>query len=179
MKDEHNSLNVERQPGPLVAPLGGRVEQYYALDSEVPVSGTARLWNRFAVGGTAFHACSRHRSSSSLRKINGWLDDQPAMISRRVGNGRITYLGAVLDPDLMRKVVAWATSNAQVTARSSALCPGTSKSAVALMRITQSLCSSTTARSKCTSHCRLQCATSCTTAALFRISTWRRKAWLY
>ncbi len=32
MKDEHNSLNVERQPGPLVAPLGGRVEQYYALD---------------------------------------------------------------------------------------------------------------------------------------------------
>ena len=34
MKDEHNSLNVERQPGPLVAPLGGRVEQYYALDSD-------------------------------------------------------------------------------------------------------------------------------------------------
>ena len=33
MKDEHNALNVERQPGPLVAPLGGRVEQYYALDA--------------------------------------------------------------------------------------------------------------------------------------------------
>jgi beta-galactosidase len=25
MKDEHNALNVERQPGPLVSPLGGRV----------------------------------------------------------------------------------------------------------------------------------------------------------
>ena len=37
------------------------------------------------------------------------------MISRRVGNGRITYLGAVLDPDLMRKVVASATSDARVS----------------------------------------------------------------
>ena len=47
-------------------------------------------------------------------KSNGWLDDQPAMITRRVGKGRVTYLGAVLDPDLMRKVVAWATSDAHL-----------------------------------------------------------------
>jgi beta-galactosidase len=49
-------------------------------------------------------------------KSNGWLDDQPAMITRRVGKGRITYLGAVLDPDLMRKVVAWAAGDVQVEA---------------------------------------------------------------
>ena len=36
------------------------------------------------------------------------------MITRRVGKGRITYLGAVLDPDLMRKVVAWAASDAHL-----------------------------------------------------------------
>jgi len=115
MKDEHNSLNVERQPGPLVAPLGGRVDQYYALDSEVPVSGTAgtgtaSLW--------AEQLSTRAPDTEVLLrygKSNGWLDDEPAMISRRVGNGRITYLGAVLDPDLMRKVVASATSDARVS----------------------------------------------------------------
>jgi beta-galactosidase len=115
MKDEHNSLNVERQPGPLVAPLGVRVDQYYALDSEVPVSGTlgsgsASLW--------AEQLSARAPDTQALLrygKSNGWLDDEPAMISRRVGNGRITYLGAVLDPDLMRKVVASATSDAGVS----------------------------------------------------------------
>jgi beta-galactosidase len=49
MKDEHNSLNVERQPGPLVDALGGRVEQYYALESPVLLSGelgtgSASVW---------------------------------------------------------------------------------------------------------------------------------------
>src|ERR1700722_12444252 len=115
MKDEHNSLNVERQPGPLVAPLGGRLDQYYALDSEVPVSGTAgtgtaSLW--------AEQLSTRAPDTEVLLrygKSNGWLDDEPAMISRRGGNGRITYLGAVLDPDLMREVVASATSDARVS----------------------------------------------------------------
>jgi beta-galactosidase len=37
MKDEFNSLNQQRQPGPLVEALGGRVEQYYALDAPVVV----------------------------------------------------------------------------------------------------------------------------------------------
>ena len=39
MKDEDNSLFPERQPGPLAATLGARVEQFYALDQPVPVSG--------------------------------------------------------------------------------------------------------------------------------------------
>jgi beta-galactosidase len=37
MKDEFNSLNPQRQPGPLVDTLGGRVEQYYALEKPVTV----------------------------------------------------------------------------------------------------------------------------------------------
>jgi beta-galactosidase len=39
MKDEWNALHRQRQPGPLAGPLGGRVEQFYALLDAVPVSG--------------------------------------------------------------------------------------------------------------------------------------------
>ena len=39
MKNDDNGLFTERQPGPLAALLGGRVEQYYALDSTIPISG--------------------------------------------------------------------------------------------------------------------------------------------
>jgi beta-galactosidase len=114
MKDEHNSLNVERQPGPLVAPLGGRVEEYYALDEAVPVSGTlgsgtASLWaEQLSASAPDAEVLLRYGKS------NGWLDGQPAMIVRHVGKGSIAYLGAVLDPELMRKVVAWATAEAQI-----------------------------------------------------------------
>jgi beta-galactosidase len=37
MKDQYDSLNPQRQPGPLVPELGGRVEQYYALEKPVAV----------------------------------------------------------------------------------------------------------------------------------------------
>ncbi len=39
MKDEDNGLEVQRQPGPLGEMLGGRVEQFYALDKDVPIEG--------------------------------------------------------------------------------------------------------------------------------------------
>ncbi|HUV68886.1 MAG TPA: beta-galactosidase [Terracidiphilus sp.] len=116
MKDEHNSLNPQRQPGPLVDALGGRVEQFYALDAPVPLSGTlgagtAALWGE--------QLSTRDDGDEVLLrygKSNGWLDGQAAVISRRLGKGRITYLGAVLDPDLMRRVVQWATDGAQLKA---------------------------------------------------------------
>lgn len=43
MKNGDNALNIQRQPGPLVALLGGRVEQFYALDTPVPVNGPRRI----------------------------------------------------------------------------------------------------------------------------------------
>jgi beta-galactosidase len=114
MKDEQNALNVERQPGPLAATLGGRVEQYYALDTTVPIngtlgSGTASLWVE--------QLSMRDKDDEVLLRYgisNGWLDGQPAMITRSVGKGRITYLGAVLDADLMKHVIDRATTDAQV-----------------------------------------------------------------
>ena len=114
MKDEYDALNVERQPGPLVAPLGGRVEEYYALESKVPVNGelgagTAALWaERLSTHAPDAQVLLRYGKS------NGWLDGEPAMITRRVGKGRISYLGAVLDPALMERVIPWAMNGAQV-----------------------------------------------------------------
>ena len=37
---------------------------------------------------------------------NGWLDGQPAVITRKVGRGSITYVGAWLDDGLMSKLTA-------------------------------------------------------------------------
>lgn len=124
MKDEHDALNVERQPGPLVDPLGGRVEQYYALDSSLPVygklgAGTVTLW--------AEQLSTRTKDDEVLLRYgtaNHWLEDQPAMITRRVGKGRISYLGAVLDPASMQRVIQWAIDDAGVKPEFDALPEG-------------------------------------------------------
>ena len=106
MKDEYNALNVERQPGPLVDLLGGRVEQFYAIDKEVPVSGglgsgTANVWaETLSTKSPDTHVLMKYGAS------NGWLDNQPAVITRKVGNGSITYIGAWLNDDLLAKLTA-------------------------------------------------------------------------
>jgi len=121
MKDEYNALNVQRQPGPLVEPLGGRVEQFYALEHPVPVSGemgtgTVDVWAE---------QLSTHAPDAKVLlrygKSNGWLDGQPVMITRQVGKGRISYLGALLDTNLMRSAIAWMTQTAQVESEFGAL----------------------------------------------------------
>ncbi len=152
MKDEHNSLNIQRQPGPLVAPLGGRVEQYYALDGAVPVSGslgsgTASLWaEQLSTNATRVDVLLRYGKS------NGWLDDQPAMITRRVGHGSITYLGAVLDPDLMRKV--WRGPQPKHASKPNSLpYPPALKFAAAWTPAKRYLYSSITAPPHCRSRC--------------------------
>ncbi len=105
MKDEFNALNAERQPGPLVPTLGGRVEQFYPLVSDVPVAGDwgdghATIWaEMLSTSSPATHVLMRYGVS------DGWLDGQPAVITRAVGRGTITYVGAVLDPSLMRAAV--------------------------------------------------------------------------
>ncbi|HYK36921.1 beta-galactosidase [Alloacidobacterium sp.] len=106
MKDEYNALNVERQPGPLADALGGRVEQFYALNDKVPVSGdlgsgTASLWaEQLSTKSPDTQVLLRYGAS------NGWLDNQPAVITRKVGQGSITYVGAWLDDDLLAKLTA-------------------------------------------------------------------------
>ncbi|WP_240499982.1 beta-galactosidase [Sphingomonas montana] len=111
MKDEYNRLDPHRQPGPLTEMLGGRVEQFYALDETVPVGGgTASIW--------AEQLATRAPDATvPLRygKANGWIDGQPAAVSRPYGKGRITYLGALLDPASMDRFVAARMAEAAVT----------------------------------------------------------------
>jgi len=116
MKDEDNGLQVKRQPGPLVDLLGGRVEQFYALDKDVPIqgtwgSGTDRIWaEQMSVSATDAEVLMRYGAS------NGWLDGQPAAVTRKVGKGRITYIGAMLDGSTMASAAKWMVETSGIEA---------------------------------------------------------------
>ena len=116
MKDEDNSLWPERQPGPLAEMLGARVAQFYALDSTVPVSGEwgaseDSLWSdQLEVTSPETKVLMRYGKS------NGWLDGQPAAVTRQVGKGSITYVGAALDAAAMEKAAAWMVAQAGLQA---------------------------------------------------------------
>jgi beta-galactosidase len=43
-------------------------------------------------------------------KSNGWLDGQPAAITRKVGKGSITYIGAALNDAQMAAAAKWMIS---------------------------------------------------------------------
>lgn len=107
MKDDDNGLQPARQPGPLVELLGGRVEQYYALTDPVPVEGKfgsarGKLWAELlSAKFDDVEVLARYGKS------NGWLDGQPAAITRKVGKGRITYIGAWLDDAGMAAAAQW------------------------------------------------------------------------
>ncbi len=115
MKDQFNALNPQRQPGPLVEALGGRVEQFYALDAPVPViganvTGTATIWaEQLSTSSPDTNVLLRYGKS------NGWLDNQPAVITRPIGNGSITYIGALLDSSLMRTLLHQAIAEAHAS----------------------------------------------------------------
>jgi beta-galactosidase len=114
MKDEFNRLDTHRQPGPLVDVLGGRVEQYYALDENLSVAGdagagTASIWGE--------HLSAQTPQTKVLLRYGanaGWLSGEAAAIQRNVGKGSITYLGALLDANLMRAFVQQALDSAKV-----------------------------------------------------------------
>jgi beta-galactosidase len=124
MKNIDNGLDTERQPGPLAALLGGRVEQYYALNSTVPISGD------WGAGPTKVWAELLSTSAPDTQvlmrygKSNGWLDNQPAAITRQIGKGRITYIGAALEGDQLTNAITWALKDASVTPEFGALPPG-------------------------------------------------------
>jgi beta-galactosidase len=115
MKDEFNALLTQRQPGYLVDALGGRVEQYYALDQNVPISGkfgdgAATIWaEQLTATGPDTHVLMTYG------KGNGWLDDQPAVITRQLGKGSITYIGAVFDDNLTAAAAQWMLDESGVT----------------------------------------------------------------
>ena len=117
MKNVDNGLQTERQPGPLAALLGGRVEQYYPLLDPVPVSGT---WGSGTSKDWAELLSARDADTKVLMrygKSNGWLDGQPAAITRKVGKGSVTYIGAWLDDGTMEKAAQWMIGESGVKAK--------------------------------------------------------------
>ncbi len=106
MKDDDNALWRQRQPGPLADLLGARVEQWYALEGPVGVSGglgqgQASVWaERLQVLRPDVQVLLRYG------KDHDWLEGQPAAVTRRVGKGSITYVGANLDAPLMSALTA-------------------------------------------------------------------------
>ncbi len=105
MRDQWNALYENRQPGPIEDALGGRVEQYYALINKVPISG---VWGKGNVSIWAEQMSTKSKDTKVLMhygKSNGWLDDQPAVIQSKVGKGIITYVGGLLDEQLMCNAV--------------------------------------------------------------------------
>jgi beta-galactosidase len=116
MKDVNNGLQQERQPGPLVNVLGGHVVQYYALDAPVPIIGS------LGAGSTAIWAETLAPTDSATKVLMtygasdgpSWFAGKPAALTHDWAKGRITYLGATLDPGLMQKLASWALNAASI-----------------------------------------------------------------
>ncbi len=113
MKDEANALWPNRQPGPLASLLGAHVEQFYALDQSVRltdgVSGTASTWAE-AITPDAPDVAVVARYVDP----GGWLDGKTAIVTRRVGKGSITYVGAWLDPEAMQALATRLLASARI-----------------------------------------------------------------
>ena len=104
MKDPYNALWPQGQPGPLAELVGARVEQFYALEQPVGVAGEIGA-GRATVWAEALRAQSPDtRVVMRYGNANGWLEGQAAVLTRRIGEGSVTYIGAWLDATLLRKM---------------------------------------------------------------------------
>ena len=125
MKNNDNGLFPERQPGPFRELLGGYVAQYYALDSTVPISGA---WGSSPTNTWAELLSTSSPDTQVLMRYGktplGWLDDQPAAITRKVGKGRITYIGAALEGSTLDAAAKWMLADANVHPEFDSLAPG-------------------------------------------------------
>lgn len=106
MKDDANALWPQRQPGPLSPFLGARVAQYYALDAPIKANGalgdaTASIWAEELQPQAGDVAVIERYGAA-----NGWLDGKPAVVTRKVGKGSITYVGAWFDAATLDRLAA-------------------------------------------------------------------------
>jgi beta-galactosidase len=107
MLDDDASRWPELQPGPLRSMLGGSVAQYFALPKRVPVSGE---WGNAEARSYAEQMQVNDPDTRVLMrfgKYDGWLDGQPAVITRNVGKGSITYFGVWMDAEAMKSAAGW------------------------------------------------------------------------
>jgi beta-galactosidase len=93
------------------------VEQYSVLDQPVPVAGDfgtgdAKIWAEYLKPDA-----SDVRVLARYGKSNGWLDDQPAIVTRKVGKGQITYVGTWLTDAQMNGLAKWLVQTDKLTQR--------------------------------------------------------------
>jgi beta-galactosidase len=116
MKDQFNALLPAWQPGPLLAQaLGGRVEEFYALEQEVPVSGALGAGKALIF---AEWLTPQAPDTEALLRYTGhsWLHEKVAFLTRRVDRGRLSYLGAWLDDELMVHLATWLLASCGLSA---------------------------------------------------------------
>ncbi len=121
MKNEFDALWPNRQPGPLQILLGGKVEEFYALDAPVTVTsqglgdGTGNVWAELLeplTGSNQAEVAARYQPSSGSA---GWLDGQPAILTKQVGKGSVTYVGFWPDARMLASLSQHWLQNANVT----------------------------------------------------------------
>jgi beta-galactosidase len=112
MKDADDSRWPQRQPGPLATLLGARVEQYEALNTPVEASG---IWGDAKASLFAEQLTAPTDDVKVLMRWhapNSYWDNQPAAITRKIGNGSFTYVGAWLDEAATKREVQWMLNEA-------------------------------------------------------------------
>ena len=114
MKDGDDALQPNRQPGPLAAALGATVQQFYALDAPVKLTGDA------GAGAASVWAEELKPVAPEVHVVltygagNGWLTGDPAAVSHAYGKGEITYFGSDMDSGLMSAVMGRLLAEARV-----------------------------------------------------------------
>jgi beta-galactosidase len=120
MKDEYNALWPDRQPGPLEELLGGRVQEYYALGGPIMTTpaveggaeGKGEVWGELLEPlNPATAVVAKYKPGAWTA---GWLDDQPAILTRQIDKGRITYVGFWPDDKTLAALTAGWLKDANV-----------------------------------------------------------------
>jgi beta-galactosidase len=100
MKDGYDALDPHRQPGPLAAALGAKVEQYYALDRPVELHGEG-MSGRGDIWAETLEIADAVTKATLTYGSGDWLVGKPAAVSRKVEGGTLSYLGTLPDEKVL------------------------------------------------------------------------------